>query len=96
MLLLLEEGRKSEQEIINESINRFGFPDKEKLGMEIRIQLLINKEYFNRDEDGKYSLSSDYKDIDDREYLLDILKDYPKEKSMGKLKEALEERLNKK
>lgn len=54
--LLLEEGDKSEAEIVNEAVNRFGF-ERENVDGKIMVALALMKRY-NIEElpDGKYHL----------------------------------------
>ncbi len=98
--LLLEEGDKNEKEIINEVVNRFGFPE-DSYSM-IKIQLLMEEKngYIKKFSDGKYHLTKLNDDpITGRRSLLIILravapKDYLEERPwLNKLKEALEEKM---
>lgn len=56
--LLLEEESKTEGEIVKEAIERFGFPDEEKLKCEIGLQLLMKEKsrFVSKSRDGRYHL----------------------------------------
>lgn len=98
--LLLEEKDKNENEIVDDILNRFGFPDKDYL-FQIRCQLLIKEKYGHiKFKDGKYHLLKlnnssvtgrwpfliFLRETDSRGYL-------EKKPWIRKLKEALEERM---
>ncbi|MBA7600715.1 hypothetical protein ES703_07774 [subsurface metagenome] len=94
--LLLEEGDKTKEKIINEAINRFGFPDNSRLSFGIELQLSIGEKtgFFSKEE-SKYSLLR-YNNISGRRNFLEILnranENYFKERPwIKKLKIALEE-----
>jgi len=98
--LLLEEKDKSEKEILDDAINRFGFSGKNLTG-EIKMQLLINEKcgYYKKLDDGKYRLIMNNNcHITGRENFLRILKDAPENyinerPHLKKLKEVLEEKV---
>lgn len=96
--LLLREGDKTKGEIISESINHFGFPEK---GLDFKIDAALTLKqisgYVIKNENGKYSLSVEGIDkmIKERkeflEYLSKAPKDYFNERPhIKKLKQALE------
>lgn len=98
--LLLEEGDKNEKEIINEIVNRFGFPE-DSYSM-IKIQLLMEEKngYIKKFSDEKYHLIKlNDNPITGRKSLLIILraaaqKEYLEKRPwLNKLKDTLEERM---
>src|SRR3989344_3925773 len=64
--LLLEEGEKTKEDIVKESIERFGFPE-EDLSINIEMDLILKKlnNYVLEGEDGKYCLLK----LTDTEYI---------------------------
>jgi len=98
--LLLEEGDKTKEEICQEAIKRFEFPE-ENLSGNIGFDLLVKEKtgYVFKNKEEKYHLLSLYNDsIIGRTKFLEILGDVPenylKERPhIKKLKQALEERM---
>lgn len=96
--LLLDERDKSKEEIIEEAIKRFGFPDENKLIFEVGMQLIIGKDYFKKLGNGKYHMVEYPEGITNRESFLELLNRVSDENyfeqrpHIKKLKEALEKR----
>ncbi|MFH1365768.1 MAG: hypothetical protein ABIH28_04235 [archaeon] len=97
--LLLEERAKTKEEIIDEAINRFGFPDNSNLSFGVGLQLTIGEKtrFFFRREDEKYSLLRYDDGTSGRKNFLKTLnkadENYFKERPwIKKLKIVLEER----
>lgn len=95
--LLLEEGDKTKEEIINQSLERFGF-SKDKLSFEVGLQLTMGEKtgFFSRDKDGKYHLLKYHDGMFGREHFLGTLNESDEEyfrrnPSIKKLKQALEQ-----
>jgi len=95
--LLLEEGDKTEKEIINETIKRFEIPEEQII--KIKLQLDISQDYFQKQKNGKYHLLKRIEDgIFGRKVFLETLNkapaEYLKERPwIQKLKEALEKKV---
>ncbi len=96
--LLLEEGDKTKEEIINESVNRFGFKE-DRLSFEVGLQLDMKEKtgFFYKDGNGKYYLLKYNDGVFGRKSFLETLDKASEEyfkvnPSLKKLKEALEEK----
>mgnify|MGYP001424132553 CR=1 FL=1 len=97
--LLLEEGKKSVEEMSQIAVEEFGFPGKKEW-----INIIIDMELKDKEvrkrikkEDGRYCLSESYDVKKNRDYFLEVFntapKDYLEERSyIQKLKSVLETR----
>ncbi|MEK6757648.1 MAG: hypothetical protein AABX88_00830 [Nanoarchaeota archaeon] len=97
--LLLEDGNKTEYEMVEEAVKTFGFEDRSKLEHEIKFQLMMRSDEIIPVDGDKYKLTklSDCS-ITGRKAFLDMLKDCSEDyfevhPEIKKLKEVLETKI---
>jgi len=96
---LLEEGDKTEEEIVEEAMKRFEFPNKDELTHEVRMQFIMGKDFFQKLENEKYRLLKlDNSPITGRKAFLELLNNSPEgyfdtRPHIKKLYDALENKM---